>query len=55
MEIIGVRPVRIVEIVNPFQPDAHTGEALLAPIPGEYLADCDAPRRLECRGLMQSG
>jgi len=40
MEITGVRPVRIVEIVNPFQPDTHTGEAMLAPIPGEFLADC---------------
>lgn len=37
METVGVRPVRIVEIVNPFQPDARAGEVLLAPIPGEYL------------------
>lgn len=40
METAGVRPVKIVEIVNPFRPDARTGEVILAPIPGEYLSAC---------------
>lgn len=40
MEAIGVRPVRIVEIVNPFRETARTGEVLLAPIPGEFLDAC---------------
>ena len=30
MESIGVRPVRIVEIVNPFRPDARKGEVYTA-------------------------
>src|SRR5271166_2735046 len=40
MEAAGVRPVRLIELVNPFQPDARMGEVLLAPIPGESLPDC---------------
>ncbi len=40
MDSVGIRPVRIVEIINPFRENAAKGEALLAPIPGEFLDAC---------------
>lgn len=40
MEAVGVRPVRIVEIINPFREDIRTGEVILAPRPGEFLDAC---------------
>lgn len=40
MERSGVRPVKILEIVNPFTQEMRTGEVLLAPKPGEFLDAC---------------
>jgi len=39
VEAAGVRPIQIIEIVNPFRPDVRSGEVTLIPIPGEYLPD----------------
>lgn len=40
MESKGIRPVRVVEIINPFKPDQRGAEILLAPRPGENVAEC---------------